>query len=146
MAEVPRGVGGSFGESSNRWVVERPCCTRLDGLRYAPAATKPSVNFKERLCKKMNSGKSWNLLDLQVDSDPEDQCEQIAEKLSTRSKDDLISFANIHLELLNKAYTWPMLKASYILVPYASDDAFEDFRNWVILHGKERFYKNLVIP
>jgi hypothetical protein len=39
-----------------------------------------------------------------------------------------------------------MLKASFIILSYISDDVFEDFRNWVILNGKQRFYKTLEQP
>lgn len=77
---------------------------------------------------------------------PDEQCENIVEKLRGRPKEDLISFANIHKEILCKAYTWPMLKASFIVISYISDDVFEDFRNWLILNGKERFYKTLENP
>jgi hypothetical protein len=76
----------------------------------------------------------------------DEQCENIVEKLSSRTKEELISFANIHKEVLHKAYTWPMLKASFIVTSYISDDVFEDFRNWVILNGKERFYKTIEHP
>ncbi len=77
---------------------------------------------------------------------PNEQCEIISGKLSEESKEELISFANIHKELLCKAYTWPMMKSCFIVVNYISDDVFEDFRNWVILNGKERFYKTLENP
>jgi len=91
----------------------------------------------------------WKIIEASGSPDkcsPDEQCENIIEKLVGRSKEDLISFANIHKELLSKAYTWPMLKASFIVISYISDDVFEDFRNWVILNGKERFYKTLEHP
>ncbi|NVJ62435.1 MAG: DUF4240 domain-containing protein [Gammaproteobacteria bacterium] len=77
---------------------------------------------------------------------PEEQCENITEKLSGKSKNELVDFANIHRNILCKAYTWPMLKAGFVLISYVSDDVFEDFRNWVILNGKERFYNTLKNP
>lgn len=39
-----------------------------------------------------------------------------------------------------------MLKACFIVINYVSDDVFEDFRNWIILNGKENFYKTLDNP
>ena len=39
-----------------------------------------------------------------------------------------------------------MLIACYILIKYISDDTFEDFRNWVILNGKDKFYKTIKKP
>jgi hypothetical protein len=77
---------------------------------------------------------------------PNEQCDKIISQLSKKSKNDLISFANIHQDILKKAYTRSMLIACYILIKYISDDTFEDFRNWVILNGKDRFYKTIKEP
>ena len=77
---------------------------------------------------------------------PYDHCEIISKILSKKSKEDLIAFANIHKEILCKAYTWKILKANFIIISYTSDDVFQDFRNWIILNGKDRFYKTLENP
>lgn len=89
----------------------------------------------------MNEEEFWELVESSgssVKCSPEEQCERITEQLSGKSKEELVSFANIHGEMLFKAYTWPILKASFIILGYISDDVFEDFRNWVILNGKQR--------
>lgn len=77
---------------------------------------------------------------------PEEQCEQITVRLVSCSKEELIAFENCRQQLLGKAYTWPMLKACYIVLSYVSDDVFEDFRHWVILNGKTRFYETIANP
>ncbi len=77
---------------------------------------------------------------------PDEQCESIVADLALLPKEDLIEFENIRHRLLNQAYSWPMLKACFIVVSYVSDDVFEDFRHWVILNGKERFFKTLANP
>jgi hypothetical protein len=97
----------------------------------------------------VNEEEFWEVIESSGSPDktsPDDQCEKVTEALAGKSKEELVSFANIHRELLCKAYTWPMLKASFIIVSYISDDVFEDFRNWVILNGKQRFYKTLEQP
>lgn len=97
----------------------------------------------------MQESDFWEIIDQSRTSDqssPDEQCEVIADLLSVRSKHDLISFSNVHKELLRKAYTWPMLKACMIVIHYVSDDVFEDFRNWVILSGENSFYQTLVNP
>jgi len=97
----------------------------------------------------MNETEFWQIVESSGAPDthtPDMQCEKIIEKLSGKPKEELISFSNIHRELLNKAYTWSMLQACFIILSYNSDDAFEDFRNWVILNGKLRFYKTLEQP
>jgi hypothetical protein len=97
----------------------------------------------------VNEAEFWEIVESSGSPDkntPDEQCETITEKLSGKSKEELTSFANIHRELLCKAYSWPMLKASFIILSYISDDVFEDFRSWVILNGKQRFYKTLELP
>lgn len=97
----------------------------------------------------MNEEEFWKLIESSGSPDkgsPGEQCERITNQLSGKSKEELVSFANIHKEMLSKAYTWPMLKASIIILSYISDDVFEDFRNWIILNGKQRFYETLEHP
>ena len=78
--------------------------------------------------------------------DPETQCEAISESLRSCSKEEIIAFANTHQHLLAKLDNWKMLKASFVVLGYASDDVFEDFRNWIILHGKEKYFETLSNP
>ena len=77
---------------------------------------------------------------------PEEQCEAISELLRGRTKGQLVSFTNSHRRLLAKLDNWQILKASYVVLGYASDDVFEDFRNWIILHGEERYLKTFSNP
>jgi hypothetical protein len=77
---------------------------------------------------------------------PDEQCEIIAAALTDLSKEDLIAFENIRHRLLGKLYTWPMLKACFIVLSYVSDDVFEDFRHWIILNGKERYLSVMTNP
>lgn len=76
----------------------------------------------------------------------EDQCGRITDVLKSKPKAELVAFENIRHSLLLKAYTWPLLKASFIVLSHASDDIFEDFRHWLILNGKERFYRGIDDP
>lgn len=97
----------------------------------------------------MNEEKFWRLVESSGSPDdcyPKEQCERITERLTGKSKEELVAFANIHRELLCKVYSWPMIKACFVIFSYISDDVFEDFRNWVILNGKQRFYETLENP
>ena len=47
---------------------------------------------------------------------PEKQCENISQALSGLSERDLIEFENIRHRLLVRLYTWPMLKACFVLL------------------------------
>jgi len=97
----------------------------------------------------MNEQGFWNIIENagSPDSiDPDEQCEAISEALSSKRKEEIIEFHNIHQELLNKAYIWNLIEACYIIIHYVSDDVFEDFRNWIILNGRERFESSLKNP
>ncbi len=78
--------------------------------------------------------------------EPEEQCEIISDRLRGHTKEQLVSFANEHYRQLEKLDNWQILKASYVVLGYASDDVFEDFRNWIILHGKTKFFETLSNP
>ena len=77
---------------------------------------------------------------------PEDQCKRITKALASMPEADLVGFENLRHSMLLKAYTWPMLKACFVLLSYVSDDVFEDFRHWVMLNGKSRFYRTIENP
>ena len=97
----------------------------------------------------MNENEFWVIIEKSGNPErvePEEQCENITETLEAMNKQEIIDFSNIHLNLLVKSYTWPMIKASYVLTGFASDDGFQDFQNWVILNGKDRFYKTIENP
>jgi hypothetical protein len=81
-----------------------------------------------------------------VTKDPDDQCEAISDQLRGQPKEYLVSFANEHHRVLANLDNWKILKASYVVLGYASDDVFEDFRNWIILHGKARYLETLENP
>ncbi|MFT7618092.1 MAG: hypothetical protein ACI97A_001732 [Planctomycetota bacterium] len=76
----------------------------------------------------------------------EEQCERITAALKPLHKADLVAFESLRHQLLVKAYTWPMIKASFIVLSYTSDDVFEDFRHWIILNGRKRFYEATLKP
>lgn len=97
----------------------------------------------------MNEDRFWKIIEDAGSPDnlgPDEQCENIAEALSGMDLSEIASFHNTHRQILNKAYTWGLIEACYILTHYVSDDVFEDFRNWIILNGKDRFYSSIETP
>ena len=97
----------------------------------------------------MNEDEFWLIIEKAGNPnsiEPDEQCENIIEILETMDKQEIVDFSNIHRKILVKSYTWPMIKASYVLTGFASDDGFQDFQNWVILNGKDKFYKTLESP
>lgn len=97
----------------------------------------------------MNEQDFWKIIEASGSPDnlePDEQCQAISEALSSKSKEEIIEFHNIHRIVLNRAYTWNLIEACFIVIHYVSDDVFEDFRNWIILNGKERFTRSLENP
>jgi hypothetical protein len=97
----------------------------------------------------MNEEAFWRIIENAGAPDrcsPDDQCERITKSLASMSTSDLVEFENLRHQLLVKAYTWPMLKACFIVLSYVSDDVFEDFRHWIILNGQSRFYRTIEDP
>ncbi len=91
----------------------------------------------------------WELIESSGSPDKNscgEQCENIISKLSGFDKKGLIQFSSIHSQLLANAYTWPLIKACYIVMNHLSDDIFEDFSNWLILNGRERFESAIKDP
>jgi len=77
---------------------------------------------------------------------PDEQCERITETLSSMSEEELVGFENFRNRLIEKSYTWAMIKACFITLSYVSDDVFEDFQNWIILNGRKRFEETVKSP
>lgn len=62
------------------------------------------------------------------------------------SDDDLAAFA-AHLDAArDRAYDWDLWAAGYLIQGGMSDDGFEDFRSWLISHGRTVFEAALADP
>lgn len=97
----------------------------------------------------MNEAEFWDIIEKSGSPDsvePDLQCEAIVEVLAEKHVEELVEFHNIHKRVLNRAYTWSLIEACFITIHYVSDDVFEDFRNWIILNGKERYERTLENP
>lgn len=97
----------------------------------------------------MNELEFWRIIELSGSpdsTDPDEQCARITELLSSKSVSEIVAFHNIHDQILVRSYTWGLIESCYIITHYVSDDVFQDFRNWIILNGKERFEKTLKNP
>jgi hypothetical protein len=61
--------------------------------------------------------------------------------LSELLEDELVGFNRTYLAYLDKAYTWDLWAAAYIINEGCSDDCFDYFRDWLISQG-EIVYNN----
>lgn len=82
----------------------------------------------------------WKLLDASrraSEGDVEAQIEILKEKLETLEPDEIVAFDRIFSGYHNRAYTWPLWGAAYIIGGGCSDDGFADFRGWLISRGEK---------
>jgi hypothetical protein len=97
----------------------------------------------------MTEHEFWEIIDSTLQAAKKGQSaqkEKLAEILSRRSTDELIEFDCIYNKFLDQAYTWDLWGAAYIMGGGCSDDAFIDFRSWLISRGKDVYYNALSDP
>ncbi len=67
------------------------------------------------------------------------QCQKLVALLKTESPEYIMQFNEIFNDKLDKAYTWKLWAAAYVINGGCSDDAFIDFRSWLIGQGEMIF-------
>jgi hypothetical protein len=96
----------------------------------------------------MSDDKFWALIERTVadESDPLLQLESLAAALNELSPDDIEAFDAAFWRQMNRAYTWDLWGAAYVVHGGASDDGFEYFRRWLISKGRSVFERVLANP
>lgn len=69
----------------------------------------------------------------------ERQLTELRTRLGALSTADLETFIRVNDRLMARTYRWDLWGAAYVVQGGASDDAFEDFRKWLISNGKNAF-------
>ncbi|MEU4205024.1 DUF4240 domain-containing protein [Streptomyces sp. NPDC045470] len=90
----------------------------------------------------MDETEFWQLIDNSreaAEGDPEEQADALVERLVALDPDSVVDFARHFESRDNRAYTWDLWAAAGILLGGASDDAFDNFRSWLIGQGREVF-------
>nr|WP_199001339.1 DUF4240 domain-containing protein [Flavobacterium sp. ASV13] len=86
-----------------------------------------------------NSLKTTNTLYPTLD----EQQELLVSELKKLSIKEIIAYDCIFRNLKHKVYKHDLWAVAYIVMGGCGDDAFMDFRNWLITRGKNVFYKAL---
>lgn len=60
--------------------------------------------------------------------------------------DEILAFVDVAGDVVNDAYAWPVWGAAYLVEGGCSDDAFMDFRDGLVLAGRETFEHTLADP
>jgi hypothetical protein len=82
----------------------------------------------------------------QSDGDMDEKCEFIKTTLSKLSKDDAKEFSNLFDSMMDRAYSWPLWGAAYVINGGCGDDTFSDFRTSLISRGRNAFESALSDP
>ncbi len=97
----------------------------------------------------MDELKFWEIVDSvhdQSKGDMDEKCELIRAALSKLSKDDAKAFSVLFDSMMDRAYSWSLWGAAYIINGGCSDDTFSDFRSSLISRGRSAFNRALSDP
>jgi hypothetical protein len=90
----------------------------------------------------------WQLMDdtKSTSKDGHEQADLLVNKLANYPLDEIISYQRLLYELLYRAYDWHLWEAAFVINCGCSDDAFMDFRAWLIGQGKVVYEQALETP
>jgi hypothetical protein len=74
------------------------------------------------------------------------QTELLRERLTHFSPQSIVEFARIRHQLDQRAYTWNLWAAAYVIEDGCSDDCFRDFRGYLISLGRSPYENALRNP
>lgn len=97
----------------------------------------------------MDISEFWNIVELSKESSGgsfDRHAELLAERLSELPSEEIIEFKRIFDELTDRAYSWDLWGAAYVIGGGCSDDGFTDFRSWLISMGRETYTRALNDP
>ncbi len=97
----------------------------------------------------MTLNQFWSMVD-QVHQasggDMKRKCELLDSQLRSLSLEEALSFDGHFTDCLDRAYSWPVWAAAYIMGSGCSDDSFWDFRSTLISMGREIYERAMADP
>lgn len=97
----------------------------------------------------MNEDDFWKLIDKSraaSNNNYQTQITSLKTILLTLEPTDIEKFDNTFTSLLVTSYDYKLWGASYVINGGCSDDCFDYFRQYLIGHGKEKFYQTIKDP
>ena len=90
----------------------------------------------------------WGIVDrsAQAGNDPDARVDALRLALRQLSLDEVVAFEVTFRRFLNKAYTWDLWGAAYVVHGGCSDDGFEYFRRWLVSRGRDAYDAALIDP
>ena len=78
--------------------------------------------------------------------DMDGKVEALTTRLQSMDADRVLAFSRVFDSLMDKAYTWDLWAAAYMIQGGCSDDGFMDFRSSLISLGRETFEQAVSSP
>jgi hypothetical protein len=96
----------------------------------------------------MPADKFWQIIKrtVEFDHDPDAQLDALRSALQELALEEIISFEAAFRRYLNKAYSWDLWGAVYVIHGGCSDDGFEYFRRWLVSRGLDVYEAALADP
>jgi len=91
----------------------------------------------------------WQMIDetrTASDGDSKKQSDLLVERLAEKSQDDILDFEQVRLMLHYQAFRGDLWDAAFVIGCGCDDDAFSDFRGWLIQQGKLVYEQALEDP
>jgi Protein of unknown function (DUF4240) len=96
----------------------------------------------------MPADQFWQIIEraARFDGDPAAHMNALGAELYELTPEEIISFEVAFRRYLNKAYTWNLWGAAYVVHGGCSDDGFEYFRRWLVSKGRDVYESALADP
>ena len=108
-----------------------------------------NLTFSDTTTQLMNEDEFWKLIDKSragANNNYQAQITSLKTILLTLEPSDIEKFDNTFTALLAASYNYKLWGASYVINGGCSDDCFDYFRQYLIGHGKEKFYNTIKDP
>ena len=130
--------------------------TSCEGQNHKGKPKNPNKNDKSMNLTSSDTTKQimeeddfWKLIDKSrsiSNNDYQTQISSLKTILLTLEPGDIEKFDNTFTALLAASYDYKVWGASYVINGGCSDDCFDYFRQYLIGHGKEKFYQTIKDP
>lgn len=97
----------------------------------------------------MDELRFWEVVQLahdQANGDMDEKCKRIKTALSQLPIEDAKQFAHLFDSMMDRAYSWPLWGAAYVIPGGCGDDTFSDFRASLISRGRNAFERAISEP
>jgi Protein of unknown function (DUF4240) len=113
----------------------------------APAQGLPELGGRMK-ASPMSAEKFWIIMDRAAENgrNPRAQLNALRAMLRELTLEEIISFEVAFRQYLNRAYSWDLWGAAYVIHGGCSDDGFEYFRRWLVSRGRAAYEAALADP